>query len=85
MEKDLVNYTINENQNFYFYNSNSLDKEKFNKIKLAFPIWDKGNINITVINPGDIIGDYMTFSYSFVPAYGGGEPINVPIKERIIT
>ena len=83
MEKDLVNYTINENQNFYFYNSNSLDKEKFNKIKLAFPIWDKGNTNITVINPGDIKGDYMTFSYSFVPA-SGGVPIYVPIEERTI-
>ena len=83
MIENYINLTlVGTHDDFYFYSSNSLGKEKLNKINFTFPVWDKKNLDIAVNNPGDLEGDFITLSYAFLPQEGEIVPIHVPIEER---
>ena len=85
MEKNCINLTLDGTHDYYFYNSNSLGKEKLNKINFTFPFFDSTNnknIDIAVINPGDIEGDFVKLSYAWEPTKDSEGPIYIPIKER---
>ena len=66
LEINTANLYLNETHNFYAYNSNSIGKNKINKIKFYIPTMnntEKNLMNIAVINPGDTDGSYNNLFY----------------------
>ena len=66
LETNTSNLYLDETHNFYAYNSNSIGKNKINKIKFYIPSMsntEKNLMNIAVINPGDTDGSYNNLSY----------------------
>ena len=60
LEKNAANLYLDENKNYYLYNTNSIGKEKFNKMIFNIPPSSKEKLMITIINPGDIDGTFST-------------------------
>ena len=60
LDKNGANLYLDETKNFYLYNTNSIGKEKFNKIKFNIPPGSKEKLFVTIINPGDIDGTFTT-------------------------
>ena len=54
LEKNSANLYLDENKNYYLYNTNSIGNEKFNKMIFNIPPSSKEKLMITIINPGDI-------------------------------
>ena len=67
IQKDKANLYLDETHNYYLYDSNSIGKEKFNKIKFNIPAIKKGKNNklmVTILNPKDTDGSFSKL-YSF--------------------
>ena len=59
----MANLNLEEMNNYYLYNTNSIGKEKMNIINFKIPKIEKSGKNriyIAILNPSDINGDYIT-------------------------
>ena len=66
------NLSLTENNNYYFYRTNSLTKSDVlstlnvsfpGNIKMTYPNNNKHRMSVSVINPQDLDGDYMILHY----------------------
>ena len=61
LDKDAANLYLDETKNYYLFNTNSIGKEKFNKMIFNIPpISKEKKLMFTIINPGDTDGTYTT-------------------------
>ena len=67
LELESASLDLNENTNYYLYNSNSVGKEKINKLNVTFQNAQKKGTNFTiaVINPGDADGEFSKLYYYY--------------------
>ena len=66
LEENMANLNLEEMNNYYLYNTNSIGKEKMNIINFKIPKIEKSGKNriyIAILNPSDINGDYITLYY----------------------
>ena len=66
MEQNTPILTLDETHNFYGYSTNTIGKDKMNKVKFYIPTMKnlgKNLMNVAVINPGDIDGSYNKLIY----------------------